>query len=517
MSNYSKIAWSMVMGLLIGAMVVGCGGGGNSSNVGNTDNSPFKYGTDAYTGIDNKVYPNIGASAAYTDGELAITFDSAPTILNQTGEIYIYQCDNMSKVDKINFSNATEEAFLSERGTALNIGTQMVRIDGNTLYFTPHFGKLSYGTKYCVVIPNEIISGTLNGKTFTGFSPTQKTWTFTTKAQPVISSKIITVDGSQSSTANFRTVQKALKYVSENSASMDGAVIQIAKGTYRELLSFKNNVSLTLEGMGNGTYGSDVVIQYINGNNMNGSTKTRPVVYFNTSGTVNLINITLKNPEAKSVVAQAETLYFTYPNAPKNVEVGRLIAKNCSFISQQDTLQVNGYNWFKNCYIEGNTDYIWGAPVVSLFENCSLKCVSDGSIICHARCNQESKGFVFLYCNIEAVTRTNYLARDMSGTESRYDNIAFINCTVSGSGTLNWKNDYAPTPVDTKASALEGWKYYGLKDSFSQTYAVTSDYDYELSSAEYEADYSSRATILGRPTSSSGAWVSTNAWSPVEP
>lgn len=33
----------------------------------------------------------------------------------------------------------------------------------------------------------------------------------------------------------------------------------------------------------------------------------------------------------------------------------------CRFYSQQDTLLPGGgYNWFYDCYVEGDTDFIWG-------------------------------------------------------------------------------------------------------------------------------------------------------------
>lgn len=467
------------------------------------------YVDDPYTGIDTKVYPNIGATSAYADGELAITFDNAPTIADTTGKIYIYKYSDDSLVDTIAFSNATETAFSSDRGVSggLSIGTQMYRISGNTLYITPHFGVLDYGTRYYIAIPNEEITATLGGSSFTGFSPAKRTWNFTTKTAPSISGAIITVDGSQNSMANFRTVQRALKYVS--SSSLTAAEIQVAPGTYRELLTFKkDNINLTLKGMGTATYGTDVVIQYVNGNSMNGSTNARPVTYFSTNGTLSLVNLTLKNPASKVTVGQAETIYF-------NHDAGYLIAKNCTFKSEQDTLLTKGYNWFYKCYIEGSTDFIWGYAVVSLFEDCQIKCIETGSIICHARCRQTSKGYVFLNCAIDATSGNSLLARDMSGTESDYDSISFINCTIKGN--LNWDSSFEPTPTG-EAGALTGWKYYGLKDSSGSAYPnVNSSWDYELSANEYNAGFASRALILGQPTSSGGTWVSTNGWSPVEP
>lgn len=464
-----------------------------------------KYVDDAYTNIGNLVYPKIGTTTAYADGEIAITFDSIPVIADESGEILICDYNTDATVDTIKLSG--DSFIISDRGTqTVKVGSQRVRIDGNTLYIAPHNNALAYNTKYYVAIPNGVISGTLNGVSFTGFSPSQKTWNFTTKSAPTISNgQTITVDGSQNSTATFRTVQAAL----DAAKSYNNLVIEIAPGTYRELLTYKKDYNVTLKGTGSAPYGADVVIEYKNGEKVNSGTAMRPLAYLASSGTITLVNLTLKNAADKASYGQAETIYF-------DRDTGKLVAKNCSFISRQDTLLTKGYNWFYQCYIEGDTDFIWGYSLVSLYEQCKIKLVSNGSIISHARCQQSHKGYVFLNCDIEAVTGTNYLARDMSGTESNYDNIAFINCKITGAGTLNWDNSFEPTPKG-QASALTGWKYYNLTNGSGVPYSLDSPYDYELTQAEYEAGYASRELILGKPTSSDGVWVTDNAWNPVEP
>ncbi len=462
---------------------------------------------DPYTGIETKVYPNIGATAAYPDGELAIAFDSAPKIADLTGKIYINRYSDDVTVDTIDLSNATEAAFNADRGVGnLNIGTQMARIEGNTLFISPHFGKLEYGKRYYIAMPSEIIAGTLGGKPFTGFAPAKKTWNFTTQAAPAIAGPVITVDGSQNSKAHFRTIQKALSYVA--GSSLPAAEIQIAPGTYRELLNFKKDCDLTLKGMGSAKYGSDVVIEYVNGNNMNGSTNGRAVTYFSSAKTVTLLNLTIQNPASQTQVGQAETVYF-------NHDSGRLIARNCSFKSEQDTLLTKGYNWFYQCHIQGSTDFIWGYAHVALFEECNIVTLRAGSIICHARSLKGDKGYVFLNSTLDSTVGDSLLARDMAGTESNYDNISFVNCTVKGN--LNWDNGFEPSPRG-EAGPLTGWKYYGLKDAAGNAYAgIKSAWDYELTANEYKAGFATRALILGQPTSDNGVWVASNAWTPVEP
>jgi pectate lyase len=457
------------------------------------------YVSDTYTGITSLVYPNIGTTSAYSDGELSITFDSPPTITDNTRKIYIYNYSTNALVDTIRL--ASDTFTNTTRGTTvLNVGSQRVRISGNVLYIAPHDGVLAYGTQYYVAIPSSVISGTLNGKTFTGFALTDKTWNFTTKASAGVSGTTVTVDGSQSSTANFRTVQAALNYVSTNSATMGGAVIQIQPGTYRELLTFSSTISLTLKGMGSASYGTDVIIQYANGDKVNTGTNYRPLTYFSTTGTLNLVNLTLKNSADKPTYGQAETIYF-------NNDTGYLVAKNCTFNSAQDTILTKGYNWFYQCNVIGDTDFIWGYAKTSLFESCLIELISDKSFIFQARSPAGSVGYVLFNCTLQADTGTSYFGRS-GGDNTVCDNVSIINCNVTGSGTLNtWYSKTVdattPNPTPATATASAGWKQYGLTAS-GTPFTVSCANAYTLTDPEYTASWSTRALILG-------------TWAPVEP
>lgn len=459
----------------------------------------LSYLEDAYNGIDNLLYPTVGAEDTYPEGELAIVFDTALRIVDATGEIKIHKYDDNTVVDIIKLNNATEFAFNTDRGcSTLNIGNQMVRIEHNTLYFTPHFDALDYGTRYYITMPNGIIDGTLNGITFTGFSPQSKTWNFSTKQAPNISGTTITVDANPKNGADFQTVQKALKYVSDN--NVNGVEIQIAPGIYRELLTFRKDLDLTLKGMGTGVYGDDVVIQYTNGNNMNGSTSGRTLAYFASKHTIRLVNLTLKNTGQKSAVGQAETIYF-------NSDTGKLIAENCSFKSQQDTILTKGYNWFYQCYVEGNTDFIWGYAQACLFEDCKIQALDNNgnhSVIFQARCPQNSNGYVLLNCEIHNANpslKGSYLARS-SGNASVQDNVSIINCRLTGSSIISkWYNkevnSNTPDPSPLAASALAGWKQYGLTDTLDNQVTIVDGNSYTLTEDEYLKNWSDRYLILG--------------------
>ncbi len=185
-------------------------------------------------------YPAPGATNAYIDGELALAFDAATTpTLNPGGSIKIYKTSDGTQVDSISFANETQTFVTGTNTATINVGSQLARVSGNTLFFTPHLGKLAYGTSYYVVIPTMSIGGTLNGMPFVGFSNlnTVATWNFTTRPAPTLDATNITVDGSQTGAANFRTVQGALGALSGIAATTN-FTINIAAGTYNELVHY---------------------------------------------------------------------------------------------------------------------------------------------------------------------------------------------------------------------------------------------------------------------------------------
>src|SRR5207237_485898 len=124
--------------------------------------------------------------------------------------------------------------------TLINVGSQLARVSGNTVYFAPHLGKLAYGTAYYVVVPMGAITGTLNAIAFNGLSNLSSvaTWSFTTRAAPTLTASNVTVDGSQTSSANFRTIQGALGSLASLLPGAGNVTINVAAGTYNELVHY---------------------------------------------------------------------------------------------------------------------------------------------------------------------------------------------------------------------------------------------------------------------------------------
>jgi pectinesterase len=81
----------------------------------------------------------------------------------------------------------------------------------------------------------------------------------------------------------------------------------------------------------------------------------------------------------------------------------RAIFENCRFIGFQDTLYAHGENsrqYYKNCYIEGATDFIFGWST-AVFDACEIFSKEGGQYITAASTLEgRSYGFVFIQCKL---------------------------------------------------------------------------------------------------------------------
>jgi len=445
------------------------------------------------------LYPANGETAAYADTQLILTFTSTPTLVSGKS-VKIYTSGG-TLVDTINILPTSDESQIPQTGSSYtaNVGNQqLVRVSGNSVYIQPHYNGstsatvLSYGTTYYVEIDKSAIttSGTLVGGTaWNGFSGSSG-WTFTTKSSPSIStSSAITVSNDTSSTdADFFSVYGALCAAGKKSSGTYEIDVAATEDPYYELISVQSSgANVVIKGQGSETYGSDVVIEYVNNDYMNNSTHTRAAFYYKGSGDLTLKNITLKNlterntsytadGKCASSEFQAEALTF-YTS-------GNLAAYNCSFVSKQDTILLNsGRAWFYKCHVEGDVDFIWGSATAALFEECEIESIltekttyMTESRVGTVGASTVGKGFVFLNCSIIGNGGSNaaYLSRlassnaKSSPTKTTYDQVAFINSTFDSSANVSsdlWVATDAKYPrfieKDSDGNVNVGWKTYG--------------------------------------------------------
>src|SRR5690606_37783088 len=105
-----------------------------------------------------------------------------------------------------------------------------------------------------------------------------------------------------------------------------------------------------------------------------------------------LKNLTIENSAGE--VGQAIAL---------SINANRVAAINCKILGNQDTvyLAVEGKNYFKNCFISGTTDFIFGAAT-AFFENCEIFSKKDSFVTAASTPEKARFGFVFSNCTFSA-------------------------------------------------------------------------------------------------------------------
>ncbi|KAF4378163.1 hypothetical protein F8388_009008 [Cannabis sativa] len=135
------------------------------------------------------------------------------------------------------------------------------------------------------------------------------------------------------------------------------------------------------------------------------------------------------------------------------------------FVGLQDTLlDDNGRHYYKNCYIEGATDFICG-NAASLFEKCHIHSLAEGtgSITAQRRESpSEETGFVFLGCNISGV-RTALLGRPWGSHSRVIFAFSYISSAILPQGWDDWGNS------NTHSTVYYGqYKCYGRGSGMSK-------------------------------------------------
>ena len=153
---------------------------------------------------------------------------------------------------------------------------------------------------------------------------------------------------------------------------------------------------------------------------------------------ITLKNITVENNAAR--LGQAVALH---------ADGDKLTFINCRFLGNQDTIYTGNAHcrqYFKDCYIEGTTDFIFG-PSTAWFENCDIFCKINSYITAASTPQDVPYGYVFNNCRItcaETVTKM-YLGRPWRD----YGYTLFMNCelpkNIRPEGWHNWQKEREQT------------------------------------------------------------------------
>ncbi|XP_031102028.1 probable pectinesterase 8 isoform X1 [Ipomoea triloba] len=199
---------------------------------------------------------------------------------------------------------------------------------------------------------------------------------------------------------NFTTVQSAVDSVGNFSAKK--SLIWINKGMYFEKVIIpKTKPNITFQGQG---YTSTAIVWNSTANSSGGTFYSGSVQVFSANFIAK--NISFMNvapmPVPGAVGAQAVAIRIAGDQAA---------FFGCGFFGAQDTLHDDrGRHYFKDCYIQGSIDFIFGNGK-SLYENCQLISIANpvppgvksinGAVTAHGRnSKEEDSGFAFANCSL---------------------------------------------------------------------------------------------------------------------
>ena len=239
---------------------------------------------------------------------------------------------------------------------------------------------------------------------------------------------------SRDGTCEFRNIDDAIEVCR---AFMDyHKVIYVKKGTYKEKLiipSWLTNIEIC------GEDAENTIITYDDHANIKRLDTGKPMGTFRTytlkieGSHITLKNITIENNSAR--LGQAVSLH---------TEGDYLIFTNCRFLGHQDTIYtgVAGTRlYFKDCYIEGTTDFIFG-PSTAWFENCTIKSKINSYVTAASTPADQAYGYIFNHCKLIAAEGVDqvYLGRPWRP----YAYTLFMNCELGKHirpvGWNNWSN-----------------------------------------------------------------------------
>lgn len=248
-----------------------------------------------------------------------------------------------------------------------------------------------------------------------------------------------TIVVSRDGTGEFRTIAEAVEVCR---AFMEyHKVIYIKNGVYKEKIvipSSLTNIELCGEDCEKTiiTYDdhANIIDFAVPGNHKIGTFRTYTLKIEGSD--ITLKNLTVENNAAK--LGQAVALH---------TEGDRLVFINCRFLGNQDTVYTAAANtrlFFKDCYIEGTTDFIFG-PSTAWFEGCEIKSKADSFVTAASTQQGTPYGYIFHNCRLTAcdgITKC-YLGRPWR----QYAHTLFINCEIGAHilpvGWNDWQKDHA--------------------------------------------------------------------------
>ena len=238
---------------------------------------------------------------------------------------------------------------------------------------------------------------------------------------------------SRDGTGEFRNVAEAIEVCR---AFMEyHKVIYVKKGIYKEKViipQWLTNIEICGEDR------DQTVITWDDHANINKMGTFRTYTLKIEGSRITLKNITIENNSPR--LGQAVALH---------TEGDRLTFVNCRFLGHQDTIYTGNARtrlYFKDCYIEGTTDFIFG-PSTAWFEGCDIYCKANSYITAASTPQDVPYGYIFNRCRITAAPDVDnvYLGRPWRD----YGYTLFMHCdlpkAIRPEGWHHWQKEREQT------------------------------------------------------------------------
>ncbi len=182
----------------------------------------------------------------------------------------------------------------------------------------------------------------------------------------------------------FKTIQEALDYLSiQSNIDSKAKVIQLAPGTYEEKLDI-NIPNLTIKGASDLSSSDEYVILWDSCYGLEDESgfehvtdSTQTVAVRESAVNCTISGITIAN-KYHTIDAYAGTKYEGSGERALAllVQSDKFVMENGRLLGWQDTLQTfTGRQYFKNCFIQGCVDYIFGTNSATYFDECEIHTV----------------------------------------------------------------------------------------------------------------------------------------------
>ena len=263
-----------------------------------------------------------------------------------------------------------------------------------------------------------------------------------------LTSKVVTV--AQDGSGNYKTVQEALNAVP--ASNKDKFIIYVRNGVYKEKIlldSTKKFVTLI---------GEDKFNTILTYNDHTG--KISPSGDTINTRTSWSFKILADDFTAKNITFQNDAGFTAGQAVAVESDGDKAFFLNCRFIGNQDVLFTNNEKsrqYYENCYIEGTTDFIFGASTV-WFEKCHIHSKKNSHVTAASTPKEKEFGYIFNQCILTGDTSLHNVS--LGRPWRPYAQVAYMNCFVGAhimaEGWSNWnKTD------NYKTTRYSEYKNYG--------------------------------------------------------